>query len=185
MWQTWCKHESGYNRNKNAPLPLPLSLPLNILFEYDRVCANTNNDSEDLCGSYFFAFVCLFVDLFASDLILQNQITFDLAAKIQIQINVSSYLIFHLVLLLSRNHLVVFSARFGWREWVSVWVTIFFFYMFPLVNWYESAYCSCNMVCLFAVYSRALATPIWNGKIRVSIFSGELEYKTKADFSRI
>lgn len=41
------------------------------------------------------------------------------------------------------------------------------------------------MVCLFAVYSRALANPIWNGKIRVSIFSGELEYRAKADFSRM
>lgn len=128
-------------------------------------------------------FVCLFVYLFASDLMLQNQITFDLAAKIQIQINVSSYLIFHLVLLLSRNHLVVFSARFGWREWVCE--LGYFFYMFPLVNWYASAYCSCNMVCLFAVYSRALANPIWNGKIRVSIFSGELEYRAKADSSRM
>lgn len=37
-------------------------------------------------------FICLL-----GDLLLQNQITLDLPAKIQIQINVSSYLIFHLV----------------------------------------------------------------------------------------
>lgn len=46
--------------------------------------------------------VCSFCLLFIHFILLQNQITFDLlTAKIQIQINVFSYLIFHLVLVLT------------------------------------------------------------------------------------